>query len=210
VTTEHERPLIYIISDGSLSDENFPRKIEKFLLLIETATAARIPLVQIREKNISARLLYELTESVMTRTRSSKTKVLVNDRVDVALAAKADGVHLTSTSISPDIVRGSVPNGFLIGVSTHSADEIDAARNRRANFAIFGPVFDTPGKGEPIGLKRFHNAAANRYGFPVIAVGGIDLTNYHDVVAAGAAGFAAIRFLNDPQNLEKLSLEFGP
>jgi thiamine-phosphate pyrophosphorylase len=172
---------------------------------VEAAVSNNIPLVQIREKNISARQLYELTCSALRVSRSSNTKILVNDRLDVALAANANGVHLTSHSVTTNIVRKFAPSEFLIGVSTHCLDEIDLAAEHGADFVVFGPVFDSPGKGRAVGIEKFSEAVKAKPALPILGLGGIDGTKYVDVLAAGGAGFAAIRFLNDVQNLEKVS-----
>ena len=192
-----------------MTNENYSSKSQKFLSLVKTASDVRIPLIQIREKNISARSLYQLTASVMTAIRSSSTKALVNERIDIAMAAGADGVHLTSRSVPLDVVRRHVPDGFVIGVSTHSIDDISAAQQGGADLAVLGPIFETPGKGEPIGIECLPKTVSAFPEFPILGLGGIDESNYRDVLAAGAAGFAAIRFLNNRQNLEKLSRELG-
>ena len=207
LSTEH--PLVYLISDGSINSQNYPPKSAQLLNLVKAAVAFRIPLIQIREKNISSRRLYELSTAIVKLTGPSLTRVLVNDRLDVAIAAGADGVHLTTTSVAADVVRRNVPDDFLIAVSTHSKSELEAARTGGADLAVLGPVFPSPGKQEPIGLDEFTLALDDHPEFPVLALGGIDQNNYREVLDAGAAGFAAIRFLNNVQNLEKLSLDLG-
>src|SRR6185369_15178481 len=99
---------------------------------------AEVPLFQIREKSLSARALYELVVGAVSITRGSKTRLLVNDRVDVARAAGADGVHLTAHSLPADVVRSTCGPDFLIGVSTHSREEAQAARAGGADFVVFG------------------------------------------------------------------------
>jgi thiamine-phosphate pyrophosphorylase len=133
----------------------------------------------------------------------------VNDRIDIAMAAGADGVHLTSRSVPLDVVRRHVPKDFVIGVSTHSIDEVSAAKHGGADLAVLGPIFETPGKGEPIGVERLSKAVAAFPEFRLLGLGGVDESNYHEVLDAGASGFAAMRFLNNRQNLEKLSRELG-
>lgn len=202
-------PFIYVISDGSINSDNFKSASDNLLRLIEVVVRSNIPLFQIREKQLSARLLFELTERVTALTRGTKTRVLVNDRLDVALTAPADGVHLTSSSLDARAVRSATPDGFLIGASIHSVDELIRARSAGADFAVYGPVFETPRKDRVIGLDSLKEAVKAVAPFPVIALGGIDETNYRSVLNVGTAGFAAIRFLNKVENLEKLSLEFG-
>lgn len=204
-----DKPLVYLISDGSITDESYPAKSEKLLRLVKVAVEVRIPLIQVREKNLSTRHLYDLTLAIVAISKHSQTRILVNDRTDVALCAGADGVHLTARSIAAEIVRPFVPNDFLIAVSTHSIGDLEQAVTGRADLAVFAPVFPTPGKGAATGLKGLDLAARLVSGLPVLALGGVDASNFQDVLKTQAAGFAAIRFLHNTRNLEKLSLELG-
>jgi thiamine-phosphate pyrophosphorylase len=205
--TRSDKPLIYLISDGTIDDNNFKERSAEFLDLLRASVFANVPLVQIREKLLSSRRLFELTRHAVELTANSATKVVVNDRADIALAAGASGVHLTSRSVPAAEVRKSFPAEFLVGLSTHSSEEIEAAAASGADFALFGPVFDSPGK-SAVGLSALRKAVAAANGYPVLAIGGVDDSNYNDVLATGAAGFAAIRFLNDRENLERLSAQF--
>lgn len=200
------KPLIYFISDGSINEQNYQQACSVLLRHIELVVGFRIPLVQIREKQLSTRSLFGLGVQAAAICKGSATKLLINERLDVALATGADGVHLPSHSVGPQIVRSLVPTGFLIGVSAHSYDELAAASG--ADLAVYGPVFDSPGKGNAVGLESLRKAAEAAGELPVLGLGGIDKRNYRDVLATGAAGFAAIRFLNDPRNAEALKAEF--
>ena len=113
------------------------------------------------------------------------------------MAAGADGVHLTSTSIPAGRVRSNVPDGFLIGVSAHTRAEVESARRGGADFAMLGPIFVTLDKDEPLGLLELRDIASIVKPFPVIGIGGIEQATSEEVIAAGAAGFASIRYLND-------------
>lgn len=197
------RPLIYIITSGEIDNENFKQRSASTIQLIEAAVDAGIHMIQLREKELPTRLLFELASRASQITKRTKTKLLINDRADVAMAAGADGVHLTSTSISADVIRRSFPSGFTIGVSTHTFDEAEAAANSGADFVVFGPVFESPGKGEPKGLDTLRAVCERLEPFPVLALGGVDGSNYGSVLESGAAGFAAIRFLNKPENLRE-------
>jgi thiamine-phosphate pyrophosphorylase len=203
-----DRPLIYLISDGSISDYNYEVASSRFLNLLEAAVLAHIPLVQIREKKLTAKALFELTKRATAITKDSLTKILVNDRADIALAAAADGVHLTSQSVLPDAIRKHFPSGFLVGASAHSPDDLISAAKGGADFAVFGPIFESPGKPRMLGLDVLQQAVNKAGDFPVLALGGIDGANYRQALDCGAAGFAAIRFLNDAENLERLRIEF--
>lgn len=169
--------------------------------------AAKIDLIQIREKHLSANLLYQLSARAADITRGSATKLLVNDRADIAASAGADGVHLASLSLPPDVVRRTFDADFLIGVSTHTLEEAAAARRSGADFVVFGPVFDTLSKrqyGEPLGLGDLRKVTSELAPFPVLALGGVTAENVADCIHAGAAGIAAIRILNDRLQLDRV------
>lgn len=194
-------PIIYPITSGTT------RTPEDILPLIEAAVAAKVPLFQIREKKVSARVLYDLTARASEITRGSDTRLLVNDRADVARAAGAGGVHLTTRSLSPAVVRNTYGPEFLIGVSTHSLEEARAACAGGADFVVFGPVFETESKrefGEPQGLNRLAGVTSDLSGFPVVAIGGITLENARACFEAGASGVAAIRLLNDVEQMSSI------
>ncbi len=197
-------PLTYLITDGTATDANFHWRSRVILELVQAAIDAGISLIQLREKQLSARLLFELTAAAASVTKDSRTKVLINDRADIAAAAGADGVHLMSISLPASVIRKSFP-GLLIGVSTHSLAETRDGVRQRADFALYGPVFATPGKGNLVGLEELRRVCDAVKPFPVIGIGGIDASNFESVIDSGAQGFAAIRFLNDPQNLRELT-----
>lgn len=197
------RPIRYLITTGEATPSNFPDKAEDLLATIRRAVAHGIELIQIREKNLTPKLLFELAIKAASLTRHSNTKLLINDRFDIALAAGADGVHLTASSLSAAFVRRCVPSDFLIGVSTHSSDEIEAAKAGNADFAVYGPVFSTPGKGDPTGLADLREICTAANGFPILALGGVDGSNVGDVISSGASGVAAIRYLNDFVNIKQ-------
>lgn len=139
-------------------------------------------------------------------TNGSDTRLLVNDRADIARAAGADGVHLTTRSLEARVVRRTFGEDFLIGVSAHSLAEASDARREGADFATFGPVFDTPSKrayGQPTGLVALEEAAHALSPFPLLALGGITLDNARDTLRAGAHGLAAIRLFNDAHALQE-------
>jgi len=190
-------PFRLLITPGLADPSNFSIQKTEILKTVELAVAAGIGIVQIREKGLPARSLFELVRDAAVLTAGSSTRILINERFDIALAAGADGVHLTSTSMPIERVRPAVPSGFIVGVSTHSPDEVVAAKDSGADYAMLGPIFQTPGKGDPIGLEEFERVCRSVTPFPVVAVGGIDASNEAAVIEAGAAGVAAIRYLND-------------
>lgn len=194
--------LIYLITDGEADIANFAEEKTKILELIKAAARSNISFVQLREKKLPARFVFEIAAEAVKLTRQSRTKILINDRADIAAAAKADGVHLTSNSLSVKTIRRIFPDNFIIGVSVHTLAEGENARQNGADFVTFSPIFNTPGKGEAQGVERLREVCEKLELFPVVALGGIDETNYKVVLENGASGFAAIRFLNDPENFK--------
>lgn len=198
------KPLIYLITEGKATAENFKRQKASILEIVKIAVESSVSLIQIREKNLSAKLVFQLASEAAKITHKSETKLLVNDRADIALAAKADGVHLTENSLSARIIRRAFPKDFLIGVSTHSLANAELAKQQKADFITFSPIFATPNKGNPKGLDELREVCEKLKNFPVIALGGIGEDNCKSVLEAGASGFAAIRFLNSAENLRKI------
>ena len=169
--------------------------------------AAGLSLIQLREKNLPAGVLYELALRAARITGGSATRLLVNDRADIASGAGADGVHLTTTSMETDIVRRTFSRALLIGVSTHSVAEACAARDGGANFVVFGPVFQTASKqilGAPAGLDKLKEVARILSPFPVLALGGVAAGNAAQCLQAGAAGIAGISLFSQASDLRRI------
>lgn len=207
-----EKPLIYLITEGAATIQNFREKSIEILKLIEKAVEAKISLIQIREKQLSAKLLFELAREAAKITKDSETKLLVNERADIALAAKADGVHLPANSLSAEIIRANFPASFIIGVSAHTVAEVEKAKSEGADFATFSPIFPTVSKakyGAPQGIAKLREVVETVGEFPVIALGGINANNFAEAFRAGAKGIAAIRFLNDAAKLPEISKTIG-
>jgi thiamine-phosphate pyrophosphorylase len=209
--------LLYYITDRTVfaADERTRRR--RLLEKIEEAGRAGVDYIQLREKDLPTRVLDSLAHeavSIVTRLRAEnpelKTQLLINSRTDVAIAVAADGVHLRSDDVSPQEVReiwkkcgagssaressGREP---LIGVSSHSSADVTQAAASGATFAVFGPVFekkDAP-ETQPAGLAQLNVACAAS--IPVLALGGITLSNARLCLEAGAAGIAAIRLFQD-------------
>lgn len=205
---EPRRPITYLITGGATTSSTASAGAEFAALLrhVGLAVEARVSLVQIREKDLTARTLFELASRAAALTRGSATRVVVNDRADIARAAGCDGVHLTTRSLEARAVRRAFGEDFLIGVSAHTVDEARAAREGGADFAVFGPVFDTPSKrayGPPVGLEALKDAAHVLSPFPLVALGGVDETNAGGCLVAGAEGIAGIRLFADGQNLAR-------
>lgn len=182
----------YLITDRRLApDGDLPA------LLARALSDPPGPLaVQLREKDLPARDLLALAREVLQVTRRAGALLLVNDRLDVALAAGADGVHLAGHSLPPAAARGLLGPDLLLGASTHGLAEARAARDGGCDFATFGPVFRTPSKaayGEPVGLDRLAAAARELSPFPLVALGGVTTENAAACRAAGAQAVSAIR-----------------
>ena len=157
------------------------------------ASAARaihehVDMIQVREKDLDGRELFDLVCRVRELASGTSTRILVNDRLDIALAAGVDGVHLPSNGLPAPRVRPFVK---CLGVSVHTLEEALAAEVAGADFIVFGPVFETPGK-LAVGVGPLRTVAS-AIKIPVLAIGGITLENSPAVLAAGASGIAGIR-----------------
>ncbi len=190
----------YLITGGLSTPETFNENSADILGLIKKAVEHGISMAQIREKNLTARQLFELSAAAAAIVKNSETKLVINDRADIALAAGAAGVHLTSHSLPASVIRKNFPAEFIIGVSTHSLETAVAAKEQSADFVTFGPVFPTQSKiiyGEPQGVEKLGEAVRALQGFPVFALGGINGSNYREAVQAGAAGIAGISWFKE-------------
>jgi len=191
--------------------------IELLLAKIESLAAAGIDLIQLREKDLSGRVAAALTREALRRVSrlaglaQAAPRILVNDRLDVALAEKAGGVHLSENSLPVDEakrlllayqVSQSFGSDFLVGVSCHTLEAAQSAAAAGADYVIFGPVFATPSKaayGAPQGLERLAEVCRSVH-IPVLAIGGISLANVASCFSAGASGIAAIRLFQNSLN----------
>jgi thiamine-phosphate pyrophosphorylase len=206
--------LCYVTDRRSLSEINPAEQLETLLHQIGAAAEAGVDWIQIREKDLSGKDYSSITHEALKRAAKSSasktvaTRILVNDRVDVALAERAGGVHLGEKSLPIGEARRVVENrgeekDFLVGVSCHSLEQAVAAASGGADYLFFGPVFGTPSKvafGEPQGLVRLAEVC-RAVSIPVLAIGGITLANAADCLAAGASGIAAIRLFQDAREL---------
>jgi thiamine-phosphate pyrophosphorylase len=183
-----KRPLLCLVTDRRATRR-------PLLEVIREAAHAGVDLIQIRERDLEARELLALTRAAVAAAAGTPAKVLVNDRVDVALAAGAAGVHLRADSFRAADVRTLAPAAFVVGRSVHGEDEaatIEAAGG--CDYLIFGTVFPSATKspGHPAaGLTALRSVCA-RVRLPVLAIGGVSVERAADVAAAGAAGIAGI------------------
>jgi len=163
--------------------------------VVAAALDGGIRAVQLRERDLTTRELLALAERLRALTLRYAAALLINDRVDVALACAADGVHLPADSFAVADARALLGAQRLIGVSTHAPAEIATAAAAGADFTVFGPIYDTPAKrafGAPLGLTVLAAARAASK-LPLLAIGGIDSGRVGEVRAGGADGVAVIR-----------------
>jgi len=158
------------------------------------AARAGVHLVQVRERDLEGAALTTLVTRCLEAVRGTRTRVIVNDRVDVALAAGAHGVHLRADSVPAARVRAMTPPGFLVGRSVHSIDEaVQAATAGGLDYLIFGTVYVSASKpGGAVAGPSALAAVVAAVSVPVLAVGGVTPDNLHELAATGASGFAAI------------------
>lgn len=179
---------LYVVTDRSLTKG---RSLE---VVIEAALAGGAKAIQLREKDLSTRDLYQLVERLLPIVRGQGASLLINDRVDLTLVLPIDGVHLSRTSLPPAEARALLGPARLIGVSCHSPEEAIEAERGGADFIAFGPLFPTPSKapyGPPVGLTRL-SEVRRQVRLPILGIGGITVVNVASVVAAGADGAAII------------------
>ncbi len=181
------------------------------LPFIRRAVEAGLDWIQIREKDLATRSLVALAREAVAAARHSPARILVNDRLDVTLAAGAAGVHLGGESLPVETVarwratRG-LPGELVVGVSCHSLADALAAERGGADYLFFGPVFATPSKaafGPPQGLARLAEVC-RAVRMPVLAIGGVAEENAASCLDSGAAGVAAIRMFQDSADLAAL------
>jgi len=190
-----------------ITDRRQLRSVSLAAVIRETLRAG-VDIVQIREKDLGSRELIALAEEALKAAMEPSTGravVVVNDRLDVALAAGAKGVHLGAHSMPVQVVRRLAPRPFVIGVSCHSLDEALAAESGGADYLVLGPVFETPSKigyGLPLGLEKLRDATS-QIRIPVLALGGITVERVRPCLKAGASGIAGIRIFQDCQSVQE-------
>lgn len=188
---------LYVVTDRSLTKG---RPLE---VVVDAALAGGAKAIQLREKDLSTRDLYELVERLLPIVHGRGACLLTNDRIDLALALPIDGVHLSRTSLPPAETRALLGPARLIGVSCHSLEEAIEAERGGADFIVFGPLFPTPSKaayGPPVGLARLREVR-RQVRLPILGIGGITASSMASVMAAqadGAAVISAVMAADDP------------
>ena len=199
-------PPLYLITDRHQLTAG-----DDFLAVLDELMKLGIGMIQLREKDLTAAELYPLAQELSGLCRKRDCLLLLNDRIDLALAVKADGVHLGSHSLPPVVARQILGPNALIGVSTHNTREITAAVAGDADFITFGPVYATPSKaayGAPVGLAKLRETCQT-WKLPTYALGGIKASRIPAIRQAGAHGAAVISALMASQDPAKAYLELS-
>lgn len=174
--------------------------VQPLLDNIRRRLAEGVDWIQIREKDLTGRQLWELLQRVLELPNPNSAWIFVNGRADIAIAGGARGVHLPADSLPVGELRRIAPRGFVIGVSCHTIDELRRAESEGADFAVLGPVF-TPlskaGSFTPVGLRGLEQAC-RAVRLPILALGGVTWENAAQCVAAGAAGIAGVTLFQAP------------
>jgi len=193
-------PKIYPITDTRLAKISHAAQVQKFI-------EGGATIIQLRDKNSSPKGFYEAAKEVLEIARERNVKIIINDRVDIALALKADGVHLGQDDLPPEHARKILGEKAIIGFSTHNLKQAAEAARLPIDYLAIGPVFTTLTKENPentVGIetvKRVRDAIGD---FPLVAIGGITSENFREVLAAGADSLAIIGdLISDPHEITR-------
>lgn len=181
-------PRIYPITDARLSGLSHAEQVKRLI-------AGGASLIQLREKYASPRDFYEAAAQAIKIARPLGVKIIINDRVDIALALSADGVHLGQDDMPPDEARKILGKDAIIGYSTHSVEQVREALNLNIDYIAFGPIFPTQTKDDPdevVGLEKLREVRGLMDEFPLVAIGGINRANLPIVIGSGADSVAMI------------------
>lgn len=187
-------PKIYPITDRGISGLSHSRQVEELI-------AGRATLIQIREKDSPVGEWLDDAAEAVRIAKLAGAQILINDRVDVALAVGADGVHLGQDDLPPEAARRLLGDGSIIGYSTHTLDQVRGALNLPIDYVAFGPIFPTATKIDPdpvVGLENLSLMRSELNGLPLVAIGGINAGNLGSVIAAGADSAAMIGAILSP------------
>jgi len=193
-------PRVYPITDTLLSGLSHTEQVKRLI-------SGGATLIQLREKHSSPREFYDNARAALITARESTVRLVINDRVDIALALKADGVHLGQSDLPVEAARRLLGERAIIGISTHDLAQVKLAARMPVDYVAFGPIFATATKGNPdpiVGLNALREARAILSSLPLIAIGGITIRNAPVVFAAGADSVATIAgLLSDPSRIEE-------
>ncbi|NWF75927.1 MAG: thiamine phosphate synthase [Nitrospirae bacterium] len=196
---------LYLITDRKL----FSTQCSLYLAL-EDALKAGVKAIQLREKDLTVKEVFEMALWLRNLTREYEAKLFINDRADVALAVNADGIHLSQNSIPVDAVKKITKNNLLIGVSTHNIEEAINAEKAGADFITFGPIYQTTSKPEyknTTGVDIIRDLKMH-ISIKILAIGGIKPDKVKEVIDAGADGIALISAILASKNIHETTQEF--
>lgn len=198
-------PKIYPITDISITKLSHLEQVEKLI-------AGGAKFIQLRDKNSTPKDFYEAAKAVIDFTRGKDVKIIINDRVDIALVVKADGVHLGQDDLPPENARQILGENAIIGFSTHNISQAIEAIKLPLDYIAIGPIFTTSTKENPDpvvgieGLKTVREAIGN---FPLVAIGGINSENAKEVLNNGANSVAVIsQILHEPEKITETFQQF--
>jgi len=186
-----ELPKIYPITDVGFSGLSHAEQVERL-------AAGGATFIQMREKNLPPAQFFSEAMKAVELARQLSVRIIINDRADVALATKADGVHLGQDDLPPEAARRILGNDAIIGYSTHNLDQAERALSLPIDYLAIGPIFATTSKTdtEPVvGLDGLRSVARTANSLPIVAIGGITFENVHAVREAGATSAAVISAL---------------
>jgi len=192
----HSLPKVYPITDTRFSGLSHVEQVERL-------AAGGATLIQLRDKSLSPLEFFELAKSAVEFARRRSIRIIINDRSDIALATKADGVHLGQDDLAPEAARRILGPDAIIGYSTHSLEQARHALSLPIDYLAIGPIFATSTKTdtEPtVGLEGLRSVAAIASGLPLVAIGGITLSNAPAVIGSGASSVAVISALLTPND----------
>jgi len=191
-------PKVYPITDTNLSGLSHAEQIDRLI-------AGGATLIQLRDKHSAPRDLYPQAEAALQIARKHDVRLIINDRVDVALALGADGVHLGQTDMPVEAARRLLGERVIVGISTHNLEQAKLAANMPVDYVAFGPIFKTSTKENPdsiAGLEALHGVRTIVGSLPVVAIGGITLANAEEAWKAGADAVSSIAALvSDPSRI---------
>jgi len=198
-------PRIYPITDTRISSLTHTQQVKR---LIDGGAT----FIQLRDKGSSARAFYDDAVHALRIARSARASIIINDRVDVALALGADGVHLGQTDLPVPIARQLLARNRIIGYSTHDLEQVRIALDLPIDYLAFGPVFQTRSKQNPdptVGLETLSNVKSLAGAMPVVAIGGIDRSTVENVLETGVDAVAIISdILSAPERIAENMHDF--
>jgi thiamine-phosphate pyrophosphorylase len=196
---------LYLITDRRLFTDN-----RSLFTAVEEALKGGVQAVQLREKDLEVRELLQMAYELRELTSGYGARLFINDRVDVAMAVEADGVHLGASGMPAFAARKAAGEGMLIGVSAHSLAEAEKAEKEGADFVTLGPVFETPSKlkyGKPLGTGLLREVSAT-ISIPVFAIGGIKPERVKNTLESGVSGIALISAILGSEDIQSNTEEF--